>query len=232
MRSVWKFVVGLSLVAVGAPSELVRAEARAASGGGGTTTAQQMAFRERAQQEMESVLGQPLRVHQDAINAAYLAVGWSWGAETPTELDNSAYRKAWTWGFRIEAFAETRDQPFSIEELAEAPLRLGSEYSLASARSRARIDRLAAEAQASRRDAPPPDWRIHEVEQRVAAAEAELARIGQGIDSLEQSARARKSSKLRPEVDALERSLNASQDSVGSLADELREVGREVDQRQ
>jgi hypothetical protein len=231
MRFAGKLIVlGLAVLALSTASERVSAEAHTASGSGGEkTTTHAMAFRERAQLEMETVLGQPLRIHQDAINAAYLAVGWKWGDETPTPLDNAAYRKAWSWGFRIEVYAETRDEPFSIDELAEAPLRMDSDYSLASARTKGRTDRMLAEALASRANAPPPDWRLREVEDRVAAAEAELKRIGHDIDSLEHSARTRerKSRELRPAVDALKQSLDESEDSVGSLADELRDVGRE-----
>jgi hypothetical protein len=209
------------------------AEAHSASGASGAA-AESQPFRERARAEMEAVLGQPLRIHQDAINAAYLAVGWTWGADTPTPLDNAAYRKAWSWGFRIEVFAETRDEPFATDVLAGGPLRMDSEYALTLARTQGRIDRMQAEALAARRNAPNPDWRIDEVEERVAAAEQELARITRELASLEQSARSRepRSGKLRPEVDALGRSLDETEGSVGSLADELREVSREVEARE
>ena len=72
---------------------------------------------------MEQTLGQPLRLRQDAINAAYLRAGWTAGSDPTSEQDHRAYAQALAWGFEVPSFLRRgRKQPFSIEELADHPL--------------------------------------------------------------------------------------------------------------
>ena len=192
-------------------------------------------FHTRVQAEMESVLGAPIRTHQDAINAAYLSVGWTWGADTPDAMDDAAYRRAWRWGFRIEEFAQTRDERFSLTDLADASLRGWEGADLARAEASAPAQRDTQEAPqvfvaTARGEEEAPDLgRIAAVERRVLAAQEEIARISADIDSLERRAQdadgsAGEQQARKAELAALNRSLEASQAALVSLHGELRAV--------
>jgi hypothetical protein len=194
------------------------------------------AFHTRVRSEMEAVLGAPLRTHQDAINAAYLSVGWTWGADTPDELDDAAYRKAWRWGFRIEEFAQTRAERFSPEDLALAPLRASDGVQLARAARPEPLEQPSASQgwvqPAAARDDGGGD-RIASVERRLLAAQQEIARITGEIDSLERRAHdpgtsTAEQASRKAELDALNRSLEDSQATLASLTGELRDVTREL----
>ena len=185
------------------------------------------AFQAHALSEMESALGAAIRTHQDAINAAYLSVGWTWGADTPDALDDAAYRKAWRWGFRIEEFAQTRDERFSPGDLAQAPISPWDDAQLARASSPA--PELAPQPRPAGRD---PD-RLASVEQRLLAAQEEIARITSEVDSLEQRAHEAGASPgeqvaRKAELEALTNSLEQAQATLASLHGELRDVTREL----
>jgi hypothetical protein len=198
-------------------------------------------FRARAMGEMESVLGAPVTTHQDAINAAYLSVGWTWGAETPDELDDAAYRKAWAWGFRIEEFASTRDERFAADHLSSSPVR---PYDVASEPrevvSRARQVAAASPAadqetqQAASGASRVEHERILDVERRVAEAQREISRISEQIGELEQ--RSAQAVRMDPgerkaELDTLKRSLEDSHDTLAALHLELRAVVSAVERQ-
>jgi hypothetical protein len=189
-------------------------------------------FHARVQGEMEAALGAPIRTHQDAINAAYLSVGWTWGADTPDELDDAAYRKAWRWGFRIEAFAQSRRERFSRDELADAPLRAWDGLQVARTERKAPAPLARAPEPRTPRVPTDPD-RIESVERRVREAQAEVQRITAEIDSLERRAHdplatQREQEARRAELDVLNHSLEQAQTTLASLQSELYDVTREL----
>lgn len=139
---------------------------------------QQLSFRERSIYEMEQALGQPLRLRQDAVNAAYLRAGWTAGGDPTSEQDHRAYAQALAWGFDIRAFAHRgRAEPFKAEELADHPLEppvvlaqdsAATELPMPSSDPSEHLDRAGA--------ATKPD-----------PSEAEIARIQRSLASLDQS---------------------------------------------
>ena len=139
---------------------------------------EQLSFRQRSVYEMEKTLGQPLRVRQDAINAAYLRAGWAAGTDPTTAQDHRAYAQALAWGFDIRSFLRHgRKAPFSIEELADHPL----EPMVVLAQ-----DRTAAEPPTLPPDAPQ-DLDDEPARAKLALSAQEIARIQRSLADLDQS---------------------------------------------
>jgi hypothetical protein len=175
------------------------------------------AFRRHAKKEMEVVLGATLRLHQDCVDAAYLAVGWKWGDPSSPQMDAAAYRKSWEWGFRLDEFALTPTQRFRNRDLATAALDRDTET------RRIGVAELFQPAQPT---LAPPEARdrIADLERRIAQATQLLEDIATDMSLLgkkwleENNPR---TIELKAVVMHVERSIQALESSLESMNEEL-----------
>lgn len=199
---------------------------------------------------MEKALGGPLKLNQDAINAAYLSVGWKRGEEPRTELDAAAFRHAWRWGFRIEDLTRAgRQERFSLDALAAGPVRWGdvSRSEPAAFPQPAKKRGLLAKREpvtleASTISAAPDtepaenhaedEARIAHLEGRLKAAQQAVAEIERQIAGLETDSSAAasetRSTELQAQIATLRRSLDESSRTVSSVEAELASLTRDL----
>jgi len=231
----------VTLFALGFALGLSRPEVASAQSGGGSRGAEARAseFRQRAKTEMEAALGAPIKLNQDAINAAYLSAGWKWGQEERKEWDDAAFRRAFRWGFRIEDLSRVRHKRFTLDSLSAAPIRAGDVSDATPATPPARkpltlqpsLISTAPEAEDPSLRAED-ETRIQQVEARLAVAQRNMAEIERRLLALESDVRsapsADRSAELRAQIGSLKRMLEESSSTVSSVEAELEALTRDI----
>jgi len=231
----------MALFALGFALFVSRREVASAQSSGASRSAEARAleFRQRAKSEMEAALGAPLKLNQDAINAAYLSAGWKWGEKERREWDDAAFRRAFRWGFRIEELARVRHKRFTLEALSAAPIRAGDGVDATPATPPARKPlTLQPSLISTAPDVEDPslnaedETRIRQVEARLAVAQGNMAEIERRLLALERDVRsapsADHSAELRAQVGSLKRMLEESSRAVSSVEAELQALTREI----
>lgn len=227
-------VLGLALFV--SQREVASAQSSGTSRG---AEARALEFRQRAKSEMEAALGAPLKLNQDAINAAYLSAGWKWGQEERREWDDAAFRRAFRWGFRIEDLSRVRQTRFSLDSLAAAPIRPGDVSDATPETPPARKPlTLQPSLISTAPDTEDPslsaedETRIQQVEARLAVAQRNMAEIERRLLALESDVRsatsADRSAELRAQVGSLKRMLEESSRAVSSVEAELQALTRDI----
>jgi hypothetical protein len=82
-----------------------------------------MSFKQKSIEEMETIFNEPIKIHQDAINAAYIKIGWEYGKYPTNQQDILAFKQGLAWGFAIAKLTRKgRKSTFTSEDIANHPL--------------------------------------------------------------------------------------------------------------